>query len=173
MDIAKILKNIKKVSDSLGIFIQDLVWVWRRGDRFRVLLVGFLGLFFACASQQRWLKQIIPFLKDVPQLINQTGVTIFWLLAGLVLLWTIYEAASIKQDASTQAKKFTERKAIKGLRPFTAADREIFQYLERDRSLQECLTKINREDFRFGILFGESGCGKNLLPPSRADSPAL
>ncbi len=141
-------------------FIHDLVWLWRRSDRFRVLLVGASFLCFVCASQQRWLQQMIPFFQNFPQLVNQTGLSILWILAGVLWLWTIYEAARTKKDALTQAEKFTERKAIKGLRPFTEADREIFQYLERDRPLQECLAKINGEDFRFGILFGESGCGK-------------
>ncbi len=161
MDIAKILENIKKASDFLETSIQDLVGAWRRGDRFRVLVVGFIAWFFFCASQQTWLKQIIPLLKDIPQLLNQTGLNISWLLAGVLFFWAIYEAARIKQDSLTQDdEKFTEFKAIKGLRPFTKEDREIFQQLGRDLPLKECLAEINRDSFRFGILLGESGCGK-------------
>jgi formylglycine-generating enzyme required for sulfatase activity len=55
---------------------------------------------------------------------------------------------------------FTERKAIKGLRPFGLEDAELFARLQREESLRECLEAITDRDFRFGVLCGESGCGK-------------
>ena len=155
-----ILEIVRKASNSLGTFIQELVEAWRRGDRFRVLVVGFIVSLIFCASQQEWLKKNIPLLKDVPQLLNQTWLNIFWVLAGILLLWAIYESVRIKPRPSTELPQSKEREAIKGLRPFTEADREIFKQLQRNRALQDCLAEINRDNFRFGILFGESGCGK-------------
>ncbi|NJN56523.1 MAG: hypothetical protein HC879_03025 [Leptolyngbyaceae cyanobacterium SL_5_9] len=61
---------------------------------------------------------------------------------------------------TAEASDFTERKAIKGLRPFTAEDAEIFAQLQRNRSLKECLESFTSGSFRFGILMGESGSGK-------------
>jgi len=52
------------------------------------------------------------------------------------------------------------RSAIKYLRPFEFEDAELFRRLQREGSLQECLDAISDRDFRFGILSGESGCGK-------------
>ncbi len=52
------------------------------------------------------------------------------------------------------------RSAIKYLRPFEFEDAELFRRLQREGSLQECLEAISDRDFRFGILSGESGCGK-------------
>ncbi len=56
--------------------------------------------------------------------------------------------------------EFHERKSIKGLQPFSFKDREIFARLQRQKSLQECLETIINPSFRFGIILGESGCGK-------------
>ncbi len=53
-----------------------------------------------------------------------------------------------------------ERTAIKGLRPYTAEDAELFLRLQRQNILDECLRAITDPEFRLGILFGESGCGK-------------
>ena len=53
-----------------------------------------------------------------------------------------------------------ERSAIKCLRPFTGEDFELFLRLQRRPMLEECLRAITDPEFRLGILFGESGCGK-------------
>jgi formylglycine-generating enzyme required for sulfatase activity len=68
--------------------------------------------------------------------------------------------------SASQANKVTpdfpgaKRTALKALRPFDKEDAEIFQRLQRERELHDCLTTITDRDFRLGILFGESGCGK-------------
>lgn len=53
-----------------------------------------------------------------------------------------------------------ERNAIKGLRAFDFNDAEIFKRLQRNDKLASCLTVITSSDFKFGVLYAESGCGK-------------
>ncbi|MBE7383308.1 MAG: ATP-binding protein [Leptolyngbya sp. SIO1E4] len=90
-----------------------------------------------------------------------------WYLPGFVLvqLGLIVSALVVairtmpKPDAGTLAD-VAERKAIKGLRPFSSEDADIFAKLQRTQSLRDCLESITSATFRFGILMGESGCGK-------------
>ncbi len=67
---------------------------------------------------------------------------------------------ALRTRPRVQQTSLSERRAIKGLRPFTFSDAEIFTRLERGENLRECLVAISDRDFRFGILCGESGCGK-------------
>lgn len=53
------------------------------------------------------------------------------------------------------------REAIKGLRPFRHEDAEIFARLGRQVEIENYANAIADTDFRFGILSGESGCGKS------------
>jgi len=53
-----------------------------------------------------------------------------------------------------------ERPAIKGLLSFGPGDVEIFSRLERNQDIKSCLNLLEDENFRLGILWGESGCGK-------------
>ncbi|HSE58515.1 MAG TPA: toll/interleukin-1 receptor domain-containing protein, partial [Nitrospiraceae bacterium] len=53
------------------------------------------------------------------------------------------------------------QEAIKGLRPFRHEDAEIFARLGRQREVEDCARTIGDPEFRFGILSGESGCGKS------------
>ncbi len=172
--ILKILELVEKVVEFLNKLIED----WQKGNRRRVLLVGFVVLFIFCASQQEWLKSFnIPLIKDVPQFIQPPWINILWILPGILLIWVIYESRKPPPPAPPEPTEFKESTAIKGLRSFTEKDREIFKQLQRNQVLQECLAEINRDNFQFGILFGESGCGKTsfiqagLIPQlSQADS---
>ncbi len=174
MDIIEI---IAKATDSIGKFLDDLVAAWRLGDRRKVLLVVFIVLFVFCVSQQGWFTSI-PLLKNIPQLlIEQRWLNILWILVVLLFIGVIYESIKPRPPEPPPPTEFKESTAIKGLRSFTEKDREIFKQLQRDRILQECLAEIKRDKFRFGILFGESGCGKTsfiqagLIPQlSQADS---
>jgi tetratricopeptide (TPR) repeat protein len=53
------------------------------------------------------------------------------------------------------------QEAIKGLRPFRYEDADIFARLGRQREVEDCARTIGDPEFRFGILTGESGCGKS------------
>ena len=65
-----------------------------------------------------------------------------------------------QEGKATAAPAFPGRTALKGLRPFDKDDAELFQRLQRERELHDCLVALTDRDFRLGILFGESGCGK-------------
>jgi len=65
-----------------------------------------------------------------------------------------------KATKETAAPAFPGRTALKGLRPFDKDDAELFQRLQRERELHDCLVALTDREFRLGILFGESGCGK-------------
>ncbi len=85
--------------------------------------------------------------------------TAFWLAVGGVFLAALIVAVRT-MPSEVEEDKFKERKAIKGLRPFTQGDAEIFSRLQRQRDLEDCLNALGSPSFRFGYLVGESGCGK-------------
>ncbi len=153
------IEIIGKATDSIGKFLDDLVAAWRQGDRRKVLLAGFVVLFLFAVSQQGWFTSI-PVLEKIPPFLSPNWIIIFWILVGLLFVGVIYESIKPPPPPPLEPTEFKESTAIKGLRSFTEQDREIFKQLQRDRVLQECLAEINRDKFRFGILFGESGCGK-------------
>ncbi|MCI0693811.1 hypothetical protein L0337_17615 [candidate division KSB1 bacterium] len=84
----------------------------------------------------------------------------FWPVVGLIFLAALIVAIRIKSKKAPAVFDPGERSAIKGLRPFGFEDAEIFRYLQREDMLADCLNAITDRDFRLGILFGESGCGK-------------
>ncbi len=49
---------------------------------------------------------------------------------------------------------------IKGLHHFNFDDADIFKALQRNDDIETCLNGIMQSGFRFGVLSGESGCGK-------------
>jgi tetratricopeptide (TPR) repeat protein len=57
----------------------------------------------------------------------------------------------------------SERSSIKGLYAFDLADAQLFARLQRETSIQDCLHAITDRSFRFGVLSGDSGCGKTSL----------
>lgn len=103
--------------------------------------------------------------------------TFFWLTVGAVFVAALVVALRTKPQQKIVVD-VSERKAIKGLRAFSCDDADIFARLQRDRTLQECLELVTNDSFRFGILVGESGCGKtsflqagllpNLLSPENS-----
>jgi hypothetical protein len=100
------------------------------------------------------------FLPKVPAL-PEWYPPIFWSAVGLVFIAALLVAyRTVPRKAAAPAVDLTERKALKGLRPFGFEDQEIFAHLQREQNLRECLEAITDREFRFGILCGESGCGK-------------
>ncbi|MEL7352415.1 MAG: ATP-binding protein, partial [Cyanobacteria bacterium J06560_5] len=101
----------------------------------------------------------------------------FWLgEAGLLLAALAIAVKTMPRVVPASKADTADRKAIKGLRPFDTDDAEIFAQLQRQRNLRECLESITSGPFRFGILHGESGCGKTsflqagVLPQLAVDS---
>ena len=87
-------------------------------------------------------------------------------LWGLLILLLLLVGAKIQQllQKTRQLKPFdtadSDQSPIKGLRSFDFEDAEIFKSLQRTDDVGVCLKGILQSDFRFGVLSGESGCGK-------------
>ncbi|MDJ0582660.1 tetratricopeptide repeat protein [Crocosphaera sp.] len=85
-----------------------------------------------------------------------------WGCLGLILLFcvavliAVFNKPKLISDGPVE-----EQVAIKGLRPFTQKDAEVFSKLERNKSINACLSMLQDREFRIGILWGESGCGKS------------
>ncbi|MDZ7313833.1 MAG: SUMF1/EgtB/PvdO family nonheme iron enzyme [candidate division KSB1 bacterium] len=85
----------------------------------------------------------------------------FWLvITGVFIVALIAALRTRPTKTAVSLSDSTKRSAIKGLRPFRFEDAELFVRLQREESLRECLEAITDRDFRFGVLCGESGCGK-------------
>ncbi|HEX9972177.1 MAG TPA: AAA family ATPase, partial [bacterium] len=88
-------------------------------------------------------------------------VLIFWLAIGIIFIIALIVAIRTRpHKAKAPTIDLSIRSAIKGLRPFGFEDAEIFAQLQREQSIRECCESITARDFRFGVLCGESGCGK-------------
>ena len=81
-------------------------------------------------------------------------------LAATAFLGALYYAAS-RHRASRSLPAFPGGAAFRGLLPFQEADRGRFYGRESDTPA--LFEMIRQDDFRFGVLFGESGCGKTSL----------
>ena len=85
---------------------------------------------------------------------------VFWSIEILIALAALIIRVRTPSVSTREKEDSPERQAIKGLRPFTAQDVEIFRSLQREPALKRCFTTITDSHFHFGILMGLSGCGK-------------
>ncbi len=87
---------------------------------------------------------------------------IYWLVtvAGIFLLAFIIAYITLPKTA-LPGPNLNERSAIKGLSSFGFNDDELFERLGRTRVIRDVLNALCDSGFRFGILSGESGCGKS------------
>jgi tetratricopeptide (TPR) repeat protein len=106
-----------------------------------------------------------PIYPDLLRLV--TGKTIewypfvFWSVIGLIFIAAVVVAVRAKRhETEGLGGDWNERSPIKGLLPFEFADAKLFSGLQREEDFRECLPVLTGADFRFGILCGESGCGK-------------
>ena len=81
-------------------------------------------------------------------------------LTGLVFVAALVVAYRTVPRKPRVPGALVEHTAIRFLRPFGFEDAEVFGRLQREASLRECLATVTDRDFRFGVLSGESGCGK-------------
>ncbi|MEM6634160.1 MAG: AAA family ATPase, partial [Bacteroidota bacterium] len=83
---------------------------------------------------------------------------------GIGLLFAMAIALAIrdmmKGGESYAQVSYSDQSPIKGLRHFEFEDAEIFRKLQRHQDIETCLQGIGGRDYRFGVLTGESGCGK-------------
>ncbi|MGB0564717.1 MAG: NACHT domain-containing protein, partial [Spirulinaceae cyanobacterium] len=104
---------------------------------------------------RNWLNPLLP-----PTVQGQfwTG---FGVVVAIVFVAALVVAVVTMPRAQTEtADDAPERKAIKGLRPFNREDAAIFTQLQRGRMLRDCAEALTSASYKFGILMGESGCGK-------------
>ena len=148
--------SVKKITEELAKLAQWIAKLIRERNWFTLLiLIGVVLIFFftpgGIVAQffKSWFSITLP----------QWYTTAFWLAVGGIFLAALIVAVRT-MPSEEKEDKFKERKAIKGLRPFTQEDAEIFSRLQRQRDLEDCLNALKSDSFRFGYLVGESGCGK-------------
>lgn len=160
---------IKQKTEELAAIAKWIAELIRSRNWFTLLLLvdAILILFFNPHFLTNFLKITLP---DV-------YTSLFWFAVIIVFVVAVIIAVRTKPPLfGNERVEFIEPEAIKGLRAFTKDDAEIFSKLQRERSLQDCLNSITNDSFRFGILMGETGCGKTsflqagLLPKLATES---
>ncbi|MEM9276188.1 MAG: hypothetical protein AAGA80_24995 [Cyanobacteria bacterium P01_F01_bin.143] len=146
--------TVRKITEELAQLVQWMAELIRSRNWFTLLLLvdvslilfftpgGFVAKFFNFSFPE-WYK------------------VAFWLTVSILFLAAL-TIAVVTKPSSSKAKtaKFNNLTTIKGLQPFTFEDRELFARLQRQKILRECLNAFINPSFRFGIIQGESGCGK-------------
>ena len=86
----------------------------------------------------------------------------FWIITGTLFALAVLLAVRdiLKRGSTGNTFEYTENSPIKGLRSFDFEDATIFRKLQRNDDIDTCSQGLKDKDYRFGILTGESGCGK-------------
>ena len=128
-----------------------------RQKNWRSLLVLIDVVLFLAFNPFEW---PFPNLLSLFPKLRQFGwyAPVFWSLIGVIFIIAVIVAARAKRKTAEHAE--LRLGAIKGLLPFGYEDAEVFSHLQRDQNLKECLQAIGDEQWRFGVLSGESGAGK-------------
>ena len=146
---------IRKKTEDLEKFAQWIAELIRRRHWFTLLLLIDVTLILFCIPGGVVPQFLSGFGLDLPGWYGR----LFWLAVAGIFLAALGVAIAT-MPSEEEEDNFVERKAIKGLRPFTREDAEIFSRLQRDRDVAECLNALKGSSYRFGYLVGESGCGK-------------
>ncbi len=77
-----------------------------------------------------------------------------------VLVIGLVAMALLRKKPETPPPPPLKYEAIKELRPFEAGDADVFAKLERGAMVQKIIGVVQSQDFRLGLLYSESGCGK-------------
>ncbi len=151
-----VLDLIRQTTEAIAEFIEWLVALLRNDDWFKLLVLAGVGLSLLGTVFKELLVSLWPgdAVPDALWVSLWTAATLAFVSAFVVAL-----VKRPGRDRTTTADT-AERRAIKGLRPFGAEDVEIFAQLQRQASLRECLESVTSPNYKFGILMGESGCGK-------------
>jgi len=168
------LQTVKQLTETLTAFAQWIVELIRGRNWFTLLLLLDASLILFGKPVAEFLAKLFGF--ELPEQFS-SGL---WLAAGGIFLAAILVAVVTMPRSQPEEVEFAERKAIKGLRAFTKEDAEVFARLQRERVLRNCIEALTHKNFRFGVLYGESGCGKTsflqaglLYRLSQEDSPEL
>ena len=154
--------TVKATTEELASFAQWIAELVQRRNWFTLLLLADVVLFFGFKQQG---GIIVSFLQQYfgLELPGWYG-TVFWFtLLGIFVAAIALAIKTMPRWGQLEAQEGDARRVVKGLRAFTAEDADIFARLQRESSVQNCLESLSRPEFRFGILMGESGCGKTSL----------
>ncbi|MBP0030301.1 NACHT domain-containing protein [Roseofilum sp. Guam] len=149
---------IQKRTEELAVFGRWVAELIRNRNWFTLLLLAEVVLLAFCRPEGVVATALQGILTFPDWYANA-----FWLAVSVIPMAAVGVAVvtmprSLPRQESEEAVK--EHRAIKGLRPFTKEDAEIFRRLERQQDLQRCCEALESQSFRFGHLVGESGCGK-------------
>jgi hypothetical protein len=151
-DLNGIIESLKKNAETITSFvkmvagwIRDKQWVELISFVLAAVILGYLGR-----------AAIIKFFGE------QNSQWFIGVVGIVALLFVLAVVVAVFQKSSLLSTKENpvERPAIKGLLSFGSGDVEIFSRLERNQDIKSCLNLLEDDNFRLGILWGESGCGK-------------
>ena len=156
------LESIKERTEKAVSFVEWLAEVLRGKNWVTKLLLldVVLVLFFSPPFLSRILGLLPKALLPTAPKLSEWYTPVFWLVTGLVFVAALVVAYRTVPRKPGVPGALVEHTAIKFLRPFGFEDAEVFARLQREASLRECLATVTDRDFRFGVLCGESGCGK-------------
>jgi len=149
------LNVVKQLTETLSGFAQWIAELVRGKNWFTLLLLIDASLILFGRLVANFLWNLLG--SDLPEKFNSW----LWIAVGIIFVAAVVVAVVTMPKVQPEQTDFRERKAIKGLRSFTREDAEVFAKLQRGRMLKECLETLSYKDFRFGVLVGESGCGKS------------
>ncbi|MGH1362866.1 MAG: hypothetical protein ACRBF0_04865, partial [Calditrichia bacterium] len=155
----KSLKNHSTFREFRETLVRFILDIFRRKERpYRFTLFTIVGsILFHPAVTPKVFANIF-FHSDV----IWEHYRIVWLVAVMVSSVTVVLLLSnqLARNRKKSVETFLESRAIKGLRPFTMEDADLFSELQRKESLEECIQALVHPDFRLGVLYADSGCGK-------------
>lgn len=102
--------------------------------------------------------------QGIAQLIGY-GAVLLLVGVGIYISYRIKRRHELRQQRAKLRETFESRKqqrtAFRGLYPYQEGD--VLPGLQRKREAQTIFTQITDADFAFGIVCGDSGCGKTSL----------
>jgi hypothetical protein len=149
--------DIKAIFEKLTEIIQWLADTWRDGTwgKRLILLAGLL------AALLLFLKTDIPSKWGLSEPLLAEHYIYYWLIVGLLIVSAfIIEIRRPRIPNNPVIGALQKNSAIRDLYAFDFDDTEIFKQLQRNVILDKITKAIINPDFKFGILYGESGCGK-------------
>lgn len=157
------IDSLKKTTEQSVGFVEWLVDQLRKKSWVSLLML--LNSVILAFGNQKVLAALIGSIRGDEYLEAHpipSNYWIYWLVtvAGIFLLAFIIAYITLPKTASP-GLALSGRSAIKGLTAFGFNDAELFERLGRSRMIRDVLNALCDPGFRFGILSGESGCGKS------------
>jgi hypothetical protein len=163
--------KIQKLTED---FIAGIEWLLRLLKEKR--LVPILSLLTIVLLAESRLGKAKPVINKIAELTGQSdwldglsahhvnySTVLITLAVAFVIIIVINLLKKIRTEEALQPVSIKLDGPIKGLRSFEREDHPLFLRLQRHATISECCSAILPEDFRYGILVGESGCGKSSL----------